>query len=163
MSFDRIILYSSIILAILLLVVTIPRNKIRIALVGILFKQILTWILGIITVEFGLLWYPIRLFEDVNRTSFTFEYVVYPAVCAIFIVHYPEHRSKLFKFGYYATYCSILTSLETILLHYTHLIRYIHWEWYWTWISLFLTFWLSRLFYVWYFHKLLKLPQAISE
>lgn len=163
MLLERLILYSSIILTIIALIIFIPRKMIRVATAGILFKQIITWSLGIFTVELGLLDYPIRLFEEVNRTSFTFEYIVYPAICAIFIVHYPEHKGKLYRFGYYAIYCTILSGIEIILEHTTQLIRYIHWDWYWTWISLLITFGISRQFYKWYFYKLLRYDPATVE
>lgn len=163
MSLNWMILFGSMILIVILLLIYIPRNMIRVALTIFLFKQILTWILGVLVVELGLIRYPVRLFEHANRTSFTFEYIAYPAICAIFAVHYPEHRGKLYKFGYYAFYCSVMSAYEIILVHTTDLIRYIHWDWYWTWLSLFITFWLSRQFYKWYFHKLLNRQTVYSE
>lgn len=163
MLLDWVILYGAVVLAVLLLLLFIPRDKIRIALVIFVFKQVITWILGVIVVEFGLLSYPVRIFDDINRTSFIFEYVVYPAISSIFIVHYPEYRGTLLKLGYYAIYCSVMSGIEVILEHTTRLIHYIHWDWYWTWLSLFITFWLSRQFYKWYFLKLLKDPQTVSE
>jgi hypothetical protein len=55
------------------------------------------------------------------------------------------------QLSYFAAYCSIMTLLEVLIGHYTQLIHYIKWTWYWTWISLFLTFYISRLYYVWFF------------
>jgi hypothetical protein len=163
MSIDRAILYGSIVLIVILLLIFIPRKMIRVALTIFLFKQIITWILGVLVVEMDLVRYPVRLIEMANRTSFLFEYIVYPSICAIFITHYPEHKSKLYKFGYYAFYCSLMSGIEELLEHTTDLIDYIHWAWYWTWLSLFFTFWLARQFYKWYFYKLLKSDQVFSE
>ncbi|WP_413309838.1 CBO0543 family protein [Bacillus sp. 1P10SD] len=77
---------------------------------------------GLVVVEYGLLTYPIRLFADVNRSSFTYEFYVYPAVCAIFNVFYPYARSKLIQFLYYCAYCTVLTVPEIFLEKYTELI-----------------------------------------
>ncbi|MCL6571025.1 MAG: hypothetical protein K6T88_05000 [Bacillus sp. (in: Bacteria)] len=150
MNIDRIILLSVWILTIGLMFL-IPRVKRRLAVVAFLIKQLITLILGLTVVEFGLIIYPVRLFSKVNRASFTFEYFVYPAVCSLFNVFFPNKRSKLFKLGYYAVFCTTLTIVELIIEKKTDLIIYIHWSWYWTWLSLFATFFMSRTFCVWFF------------
>jgi hypothetical protein len=133
------------------LLFTIPRDKIRLAFTAFLFKQGITWILGLAVVEYGLLAYPVRFFADVNRSSFTYEFFVYPAVCAIFNAYYPYSKSKFNQFLYYAAYCTALTIPEVIIEKYTDLLVYINWSWYWTWISLFVTFAMTRWFCVWFF------------
>ncbi|MDQ1143748.1 uncharacterized membrane protein YhaH (DUF805 family) [Bacillus sp. SORGH_AS 510] len=134
----------------------IPKKKRRLALTAFLFKQAITWIFGLVVVQYGLLTYPVRLLADVNRSSFTYEFYVYPAVCAIFNAYYPHKRSKLVQFLYYCAYCTILTVPEIFLEKYTELIKYIHWSWYWTWITLFLTFLMTRTFCVWFFKGMKK-------
>ncbi|WP_231507700.1 CBO0543 family protein [Bacillus sp. UNC41MFS5] len=47
----------------------IPKNKIRLAVVAFLFKQVITFLIGLLVVEFGLIEYPVRSFASVNRTS----------------------------------------------------------------------------------------------
>ena len=135
------------------LVFFIPRNKIRLAVVAFLFKQVITFLLGLVAVEWGLLEYPVRLFASINRASFTFEYYAFPVICAVFNVWYPNNRSTLIQFGYYAGYTSLLTIAEVMMEKHTDLIEYIHWEWYITWISVCLTFFMTRLFCVWFFAK----------
>ncbi|WML58612.1 CBO0543 family protein [Neobacillus sp. PS2-9] len=134
----------------------IPKKKIRLAVTAFLFKQGITWIFGLIVVEYGMLTYPVRLFADVNRSSFTYEFYVYPAVCAMFNVFYPYARSKLIQFLYYCAYCTVLTVPEIFLEKYTDLIHYLNWAWYWTWITLFLTFAATRWFCVWFFKGIEK-------
>ncbi|PKR86439.1 CBO0543 family protein [Heyndrickxia camelliae] len=131
----------------------IPKNKIRLAVVAFLFKQVITLLIGLVVVELGLLEYPIRLFASINRTSFTFEYYVFPVVCAVFNVWYPEEKRKLIKISYYVIITSIMTILEVMIERYTALLQYIHWEWYVSWISLICTFIIARLFCVWFFAK----------
>lgn len=134
-----------------IILLSLPKHKIRLAVIAFLSKQMITFFIGLAVVELGLLEYPIRLFASINRTSFTFEYYAFPAVCAAFNVWYPTVRSKFFRFCYYASYTSLLTIAEVIIEKYTDLIHYIHWEWYITWITVLLSFYLTRLFCVWFF------------
>lgn len=134
-----------------LLIKFIPRNKIREAQVAFLFKQFITWLIGLAVVEARLIEYPARLFPHANRTSFTFEYFVYPSICAIFNVHYPENKSVLGQFMYYFYYCTTITGLEVLVEKYTKILKYIHWSWYITWITLFITFYMTRKYYMWFF------------
>jgi len=138
------------------LLFVIPKKKRRLALTAFVFKQGITWIFGLVVVQYGLLSYPVRLFADVNRSSFTYEFYVYPAVCAVFNAYYPHKRSKLVQFLYYCAYCTVLTVPEIFIEKYTELIKYLNWAWYWTWITLFLTFLMTRTFCVWFFKGIVK-------
>lgn len=129
----------------------IPKSKIRLALQAFLFSQALTWPLGLLVVDRGLIQYPILFFENANKTSFTFEYFFYPIVCAYFIVYFPNTKNLAIRAMYYIIFCSILTATELFLLHNTELIRYIHWYAYWTWISLFVIFHVTRKLCLWFF------------
>lgn len=130
----------------------IPREKIREAQLVFLFKGTLTWVLGLIVVYFHLIEYPVRLLPSVSHTSFTFEYFVYPSICAIFNMHFPENKDKFHKALYYCYYCSGMTILEVLVERYTEILKYIHWHWYVTWITLFIIFFISRSYYKWYFN-----------
>ncbi|SEP14965.1 hypothetical protein SAMN05518847_12019 [Paenibacillus sp. OV219] len=55
MTIDRIILISIWVVSTVLMVIATPRNRIREAMVIFMFKQVLTWMLGIIVVEYKLL------------------------------------------------------------------------------------------------------------
>lgn len=131
----------------------IPKNKIRLAVVAFLFKQIITFLIGLVVVELGLIEYPIRLFASINRTSFTYEYYAFPVTCALFTVWYPNNRNRFIRLGYYVGFTSILTIGEVIIEKYTDLITYIHWEWYISWVTICFSFILTRLFCIWFFSK----------
>ena len=113
-------------------------------------KQFMTWILGLITAELRLIEYPVRIFDYAAKTSFTFEYIVYPSICVVFGLYYPEGKSFIKKLMYYFYYCTGITIVEVILEKYTDVINYINWDWYMSWISLFITFYLSRKYYKWF-------------
>ncbi|WP_052015713.1 CBO0543 family protein [Halalkalibacter hemicellulosilyticus] len=129
----------------------VPRNKIRQASMIYLFKQLLTWLFGLIVVEFKLIQYPKRLFKRANATSFTFEYFVFPSICIIFNLYYPITKSLSIKLLYHILYSASMTGIELLFERFTLLIKYTNWKWYYTFISLTFTFYLSRVYYQWFF------------
>ncbi|MBI0580026.1 hypothetical protein IEC97_21945 [Neobacillus cucumis] len=135
----------------------IPKHKIRLAVVAFLFNQIITFLIGLVVVELRMIEYPVRLFASINRTSLTFEYYAFPVVCAAFNVWYPKSRGNLFQLGYYVGYSSLLTILEVMIEKYTHLIKYLHWEWYISWITIGVALFITRLFCTWFFAKRRKI------
>ena len=152
MNMNYMIIIAEWIVTICLLLMFIPKNKIREASVAFLFKHLITWLFGLIVVELRLIKYPIRLFFPyATKSSFSFEYFIYPSLCAIFNVHYPTKKNFLGQFMYYFYFCTSMTFLEIILEKYTQILKYIHWTWYITWITLFITFYVSRKFYEWFF------------
>lgn len=151
MSKEVIILTSVWIALALMLLIFVPRDKIRQAIIIFFFKQFLTWILGLTVVHFGLIEYPVRSFAKATMTSFDFEYFFYPAVCVVFNLYYPEGEGWMHEFMYYFYYCSVMTFIEVIVEKYTDILNYIHWTWYITWITLFITFYISHKFFLWYF------------
>ena len=145
-----ILLFSWIIVSLMLLIFT-PKNKIREAFLIFFFKQLITWFIGLVVVQYGLIEYPVRSFPNATKTSFDFEYFFYPATCVIFNLHFPEQKSNIRKFMHFFYFCSVMTVIEAIVEKYSNVITYIHWTWYITWITLYITFFLSRKFYLWYF------------
>lgn len=81
-----------------LLIKFIPKNMVREAHVAFLFKQLITCLFGLLVVENGNIKYPYRFFfKKSTKSSFTFEYFVYPALNALFNTYYPEKRNKYIK------------------------------------------------------------------
>lgn len=145
---------SSTIVTILLLILLIPKNKIRQALIPFLFHQVLTWFFGLIVVEKGLIRYPFRYyFSRSNKSSFIFEYLIFPAFAVFFNLFYPVKRSLLMKNIHYLFFTSIITFFETIAVKYTKLIEYKKWTWYWSFITIWISYFITNLFYRWYFKK----------
>lgn len=136
---------------VLLLFWLVPQDKIREASVIFLFKQALTWILGLVIAEKNLIEYPVRLFKNATKSSFTFEYFAYPTICVFFNLYYPFEESIIYLFAHYFFYTTLITVFELLLERYTDLIIYLKWKWYWTWTSVFITFYISSLYYRWFF------------
>jgi len=151
MNKDVLILVAVWVATIIMLILFIPKNKIREAQLIFLFKQSITWLVGLLVVELRLIEYPVRLFKYANKTSFTFEYFIYPAISTVFNINYPVGKSNIRKFMHYFSYCTAMTVLEVLCVKYTNIIVYLHWTWYVTWITLFITFFISRKYYLWFF------------
>jgi hypothetical protein len=152
-NFDRAILILIWIVTILLMVLATPRKKIREALVIFMFKQVLTWVFGLIVVEHKLIEYPVREFPYAVKSSFSFEYFIYPAICIVFNLRFPEKRNSIYKIGWYLLFPTWMTLIEVLLENYTNLVHYIHWNWFYSWITLLVTFIISRVFYLWFMKK----------
>ena len=146
MNVDYILITIEWIVTIGLLIRFILRQKIREAYIAFLFKQVITWVTGLLVVELRLIEYPIRLFPYATKSCFTFEYFVYPSICAILNVHYPKNKNAFGQFMYYFYYCTTITGMEVLTERYTNILKYVHWTWYITWITLFITFYMTRSF-----------------
>ncbi len=138
MSVEKAILYFTWIATAISLVLLIPKDKIRLAIVAFLFKEFLTWPMGLYV-------------ANTTKASFTFEFFFYPAICAIFNTHFPEDKPAYVRAFYYILYCTVITAAESLLERYTDLIEYIHWNEAYTWITLIVTFYISRQFIRWFF------------
>jgi len=151
MNNDFLILIGAWISTFAMLLVFIPKSRIREAQLVFLFKLSLTWLLGLIVVELRLIEYPVELFKYATKTSFSFEYFIFPSICAVFNLNFPNNKSNFRKFMHYFYFCTTMTILEVMCEKYTNIIKYIHWTWYLTWITLCITFFISRHYYVWFF------------
>ena len=139
------------VITIVLLYIFVPKHKYREAHVSFLFMQALTWVFGAVVVELHLIAYPVRFFHYAFRSSFTFEYFIFPAVSVLFNVHFPKEGTYLKKTLYTLVFPSILTISEVLLKKYTDNIKYIKWNWFWSWLTLLLTLYASYKDYQWFF------------
>jgi hypothetical protein len=151
---EHIIYVVEVVLVVFLLIRFVPKNKIREAHVAYLFKLVITWLIGLAVAEYRLIEYPIRLFPYANKASFLFEYFLYPAICTLFVVNYPEKKRSFAKFMYYFYYCTALTIIEVIQERYTDILEYINWNWAITWATFFITFYMARKYNQWFFKNI---------
>ncbi|NHC21183.1 CBO0543 family protein [Bacillus sp. MM2020_4] len=149
---EKTIEISSWIIVSLLLIKCTPKNKIRETLVVFLFKQALTWIFGLLVVEKNLISYPYRLFfKKANKANFSFEYFIYPGLCALFSLYYPKNKSNLLKTLHFFISTSVIVIFEIIAVKYTKLIKYKKWTWYWSFITIWITDYVTHAFHKWFF------------
>jgi hypothetical protein len=129
----------------------IPKNMLFKAQFIFLFVQFITWILGILAVQAGLIEYPYRELSTVNRTSFIFEFLVLPIMCIHFYSHFPKRSSVAVKCMYYFAVTLVFTVIEYFVERYTFILKYTGWKLYWTFISIGFVFWLSKKITNWFF------------
>ncbi|MGO4496405.1 CBO0543 family protein [Paenibacillus sp. 2RAB27] len=154
---DTIILYLVWIITAILLVIFIRRKNLIKAQVSFLFMQVPTWLFGTLVVKGRLIEYPVGFLSVVYKASFTFEFFVFPAISAIFNVHFPREKSWFIKTIYTLSFPTIMTIIEIFLEKRTDLIKYINWTWYMSFLSITITLLLSYWYYLWFFKKIKKM------
>ena len=149
---EKTIEISSWMTMIFLLINFVPKNRMREAMVAFLFKQAVTWLLGLVIVEKDMIRYPVRtFFKKSIKSSFTFEYFILPGMNALFNIHYPEKKHLLSKALYYFGFTSSITLLEMVALKYTKLIQYKKWNWYWSFLTIWFSYYIGRSYQRWFF------------
>jgi hypothetical protein len=158
MNLERWILIGVIIVTILAIITLIPRKKAREAWVLSLFLQVITWPAGLFVVEKGWIEYPIQLVEGANqynRTSFTFEFFIFPVLAITFSLYFPKVK-RLGAFVYYVCFTGFFTIVEALLETTTRLVEYHEWTWYWTFITVIVALFLNHHYYLWFKQKWIK-------
>ncbi|MBJ6360980.1 CBO0543 family protein [Paenibacillus sp. GCM10012307] len=135
----------------LLSLLWIPRGRGREAQFIFLCQGMMTWILGLLAVEFGWIAYPARELQKATHTSFAFEFLVFPVLSIFFTLFYPANKSLLLKGVYTLAFGVGVCIPEVILETYTELVKYNQWRWYWTLFSVMVTLQLCRGIYLWFF------------
>lgn len=144
---------SSCVISVGLLLFLVPLRKLREASLSLVIMQSLTWILSGVTVQFKLIEYPVRYFSYAFRTSFTFEFIIFPVFSILFNLYFPKKGSKLRKSIYSLSFPSVLIIFEIIIEKYTDNIEYIKWNWFYSWVSMLITLLLAYGYYRWFFKK----------
>lgn len=130
----------------------IPKEEYRHASVIFLLAQLPAWIFGLLVVEAGLIQYPVRELYKANGTSFTFEYLVLPLMCIFFNIHFPQNKSFYNKITYYLTILLVFSLIEYFTEKHTLILKYIHWHWYTTFITMGIFIYFVRSAYKWFFN-----------
>ncbi|UOQ93929.1 hypothetical protein MUO14_02805 [Halobacillus shinanisalinarum] len=92
--------------------------------------------LGNLIVEYHFLTFPVTLFKHLDG-SVLFEFLLFPVICIYY--YQTTYHSAIFGIVWQAAvYSGALTIVESFLEMYTDLIKYLQWDWYYTWISVFI-------------------------
>jgi hypothetical protein len=140
----------------ILLYLFVPRKKLHEAHISFLIMQVPSWFLGFLVVEYNLVEYPVRFFENASKSSFTFEFYALPAMSVLYTLYFPERKRLARRILYALSFSLVLTMSEVVLEKYTQNINYIHWAWYITWVSLLLVLHLSYLYTKWFMRTVRK-------
>lgn len=151
---ERVVIASAYALSAFLLLNFVPKNKVRYAIVPFLFKQVITWIFGLLVAEKKLIQYPYRpFFRKAYKGSFCFEYFFYPTLSILYNLYYPEKRNIWIKMLYCIIHTSFVVGNEALIVKYTKIIRYKKWKWYWSFITICISNYISHVFFRWFFNK----------
>ncbi|MEH7109706.1 CBO0543 family protein [Bacillus sp. JJ1764] len=159
MNFDRWIILGILVLSIISLKLLVPKEKVRDAWVIFLFLQVITWPAGLIAVEMDWIEYPIQLYPKANvynRTSFSFEFFLFPVVTIIFSLFFPRNKKLLELMMYYLFFAGFFTVMEILLEANTRLVKYHEWKWYWTLGTVIISLYLNHKFYRWFRKRLIR-------
>ena len=163
MNMERWILIGFSSICIFALFKLIPRSKARDAWVLFAFLQVITWPAGLFAVEKGWIEYPTQLFPYVNqynRTSFSFEFFLFPIVAIFFSLYYPDKVKPKGAAIYYLSFTGFFTICEVLLERYTTLVKYHEWKWYWTLTTVMISLFLNHKYYSWFKKRLVKVENV---
>ena len=158
-NMERWIVAGSLLLSIISLKKLVPSEKWRDAWILFLFLQVITWPAGLFAVEMGWIDYPTQLLPQANKynkTSFSFEFFIFPIVAIFFSLYYPYKIKRLKALLYYLCFAGFFTFLEVILENYTTLVEYHDWKWYWTLLTVMISLFINHKYYFWFRKRLIK-------
>ncbi|WP_373864159.1 CBO0543 family protein [Paenibacillus glycanilyticus] len=102
----------------------------------------------VLVVQGGLIEYPVGFLKMAYRASFTFEFYVFPAVSTIYNIYFPKKKPWFIKTLYIIAIPGVMTISEVYLEKNTELIKYLHWTWYWSFLTMTATLLLSYGYYL---------------
>lgn len=89
--------------------------------------------LGMVVIEAQLITYPVKLLQSFPQ-NVLFEALLLPTICIYY--YQTSYQSNMIGSIWQAlVYSGFLASAEFFLEKYTSLIKYLQWEWYYSWIS----------------------------
>ncbi|TYS18461.1 hypothetical protein FZC78_02675 [Rossellomorea vietnamensis] len=159
MNLERWFLTGFSLLCIFALIKLVPKGKSRDAWVLFLFLQVITWPAGLFAVEKGWIEYPTQLLPQANmynKTSFSFEFFLFPTVAIFFSLYYPYNIKRFTAFLYYLCFSGFFTLFEVVLEKYTTLVEYDEWKWYWTLVTVIISLFINHKYYLWFRKRLIK-------
>ncbi|WP_426447931.1 CBO0543 family protein [Paenibacillus sp. S-38] len=153
MSLERSILLAILAFSLAVLYFGIPRSQIREALISFTSFQVLTWPVGLALTGLGWITYPIRMFPQASNLGFMFDYLLCPAVFALFQVRYPQERSLMKQGLHYAAYTAGIALLQWWVADRTGLIDYISWTVYLSVLLYLAEYWITRRYVIWFLRR----------
>jgi hypothetical protein len=150
MSLNYIVMILMWVIGIFAFIFVTPRKSHRKALIALLVSQALLWVSSLIHVEFHLIAFPVREFPKATDLLLVTEYVFYPILTALYIVYEPK-RSNAFRLIYLSIWTSVIVVIDLLLVHFTDLLEYTDYKWYFTWISFFGLLAVTNVIFKWFF------------
>jgi hypothetical protein len=153
MTFDYGVLLGLWVVLPLLLLVVIPRSRVREFLVVLIFFQSLTWIVSIVLTAFGLLSSPVLEFGKATKINFTMEYLVFPVAAVLFHRWYPIGLGKVRQVLHYIISVAGILLFMFLIGRYTHIMKIEIGNLIRSGINFMFELWLCRKYMVWLLEK----------
>ncbi|WP_141225065.1 CBO0543 family protein [Paenibacillus sp. yr247] len=150
---ERTILIMVWVVCIVLIPITIPKNRTREAVLLFLSTQLITWILSLLYVEGKLLEYPIREFPAATGSNFTNNYLFFPFLSTLFSLYYPKQKSIYIEVLYQAGFILFVGAYLALIATYTGTLHYIHFNLFIHMLMNVLVFNVIRTYGAWFFQK----------
>jgi len=116
------------IIVVILLILIVPKNRIREAWINFLFFQTLTWGTGVILAQYHLLKSPFRIFPKATTQDFFNDFTIFPAVSVIYYFLYPFQQKWYIQLFFILGSSVIIGIYDFSVEKFTDLKRYIHWS-----------------------------------
>lgn len=149
MSFDYILLTFVWIIGFILFVLFTPKQYKRKMILAALVFQSFAWLNALIHLELKLIAFPIREFPEASNILFATEYFLYPILYGLYIIHQPKKHFAI-RFIFLLAVVSGLVAIELVFVHFSHLVVYINYAWYFEWVTFFIMFVLANYVYYWF-------------
>lgn len=136
---DKLILYGLSLFGLILLPIALRKEPKKDWIVVFLLKSLVSGFFGNIIAGNKLLEFPVRFFPKAFKSSIVYDSLLFPLLCVFY--NQTTYKSKLVSIIIQAFIYSLpMTGVEHILEKKTNLIKYNKWHWYYTLITLVITF-----------------------
>ncbi|MEI7026387.1 CBO0543 family protein [Paenibacillus sp. y28] len=134
----------------------VPRQRIREAWVSFLFTQVIAWSAGGLIYNAHLISAPVRLFPAATHQNVMTAYFIFPALSALYYIHFPMGRFK--RFLCTCAYSGVVALLTFCMDAFTDLLRFDHWNAAHYFVFSLVTLPVCRWFTLWFFRKPYPVP-----
>ncbi|RAU91987.1 CBO0543 family protein [Paenibacillus sp. YN15] len=129
----------------------VPRNRLKEGCILFLSAQVITWPVGLLLVELGLITHPVREFPIATRANFTLNYLLYPMVSMAVLLYYPTFAPKWKRAVYQVVTVGGLSGLMQLVDAYTDLIHHVKFNWLLSFLIMLFALNATRTYTAWYF------------
>jgi hypothetical protein len=156
MSKDYWVMIALVFVSILLLVLSVRREKLRESLFIFLVAQAVTWPIFLLTVLMGSIKSPVRLFPEASDSNFILPFTLGPSLFVAYYWHYPRKSKVLLQVAYTLMATGIGALVQVSSQKYTNLLVYINFSGYTAWAIHIISYYVLRRYIDWYFSQLEK-------
>ncbi|MDN3019163.1 hypothetical protein PH210_23605 [Paenibacillus sp. BSR1-1] len=150
MTVDILVLILLWVIGLLASMLFVPKNRLRRFLIAFMICQTFTWLSAVLLVYFDRISYPIREFPKATHLLLALNYFFFPLICGFYSIYEPKRNYKV-RLLYLSVWVTGVVVIIKLLEKYTHLLKFQHYTWYWSWLNFFWMFAVSNLLYRWFF------------